>query len=145
VKKVNCLHEENEIREKWVQYVEELYQDNNQDDKELQCHQHESTITHEEVRSIVKSSPIKKLVEWTIFLLNLYRTWVICIRAPSVAAVVFTCTLFFLVFSTVYEWGYIPHSVTLSPLRGTYQTSVHSIRVIWAWLNSLIKTNAVRA
>ena len=31
--------------------------------------------------------------------------------------------------------GYIPHSITLSPLGGTYQTSVHSIRVIWAdWL-----------
>jgi hypothetical protein len=48
------MNEEKEVRERWVHYVEELYQDNRQDVEELQCQQQKFTITEAEVQSNVK-------------------------------------------------------------------------------------------
>jgi Glu-tRNA(Gln) amidotransferase subunit E-like FAD-binding protein len=48
------LSQEKEIRARWAQCVEELYQKNCEHVEGLQCQQHKNTITEEEVQSIVK-------------------------------------------------------------------------------------------
>jgi len=56
------LDDEEEIRERWAQYVQELYQDNRQDTLDRIGVQDKYIITEEEVRSIGNSSSREKRV-----------------------------------------------------------------------------------
>ena len=70
------LLEKNDVMERWAEYVEDLYKDENRGEVDMGDLVNEVyTISSEEIKAMIKDLQKERPVEMTTFLQNCYKAW----------------------------------------------------------------------